>query len=778
MKKSFVGLVTGLGVLATALIITATGGNSDNALGAYYFFTGKLPQSEPTYVVSAPAHTPLADVFGQGTYVTGAEPGQPGYGLDVMYLIKYASADTADARRYKELIELYLKAENGQLDAASVRLPASAYAGMHRNETSSATFLDGGLYESATGGYASSDMTLSMFTGDMARSIGLSGSGGAFVDRNSDGVPDGPFQIENGSGVPSSRRSTMNGHGAQADRDFDIWFFPDSLAWVNYSLSGVADSLGFTSADPRELIMAASVNHNRGSMGFQAFGIPYNATGRSPERATYVSVSATSTTTGDEARVLFRDLIDTFDRLDVPINGTDSPSQRALGVCLALKAGWFLETGNWGDLKDVFQYSAPQEYFHKIFPEAGTATPREFLMANYAKDPWEVAGMSRDDYAHIYGMSASKYSSYYPYVSLFKVETRTSSAYKNKLNGEDPPVVHVFDNVVIGHCVGSALLGESILLELVLKAGVPDTIDNAIVDPTNPKTVYRSKTVASGSYSPVGASVDTERNFNALLSMLEVQTSPNRLLGLYSVYAELGTHYVWGGGGRLISSFGYNAVLDHYSLPWRYDKKGNRIAKKKYPVPGLQWLKDNVFKTVSGKAYSPGMPDSDLLLSDRRIYDCAALASQIFSLGTTTPNGKQQAYYYNTSALEDAAPSGRGVRFVTVGDKTYDVGGQMFGNKNYSFSELRSNAMGAPGGLQPGDIIVNPGSHAWVFLCWAPSSMVIPQELTVTGKSLAVGSGDMIAFEAGGAESNSINGVKMKRSGSGRVVRPYYFDDN
>ena len=105
-------------------------------------------------------------------------------------------------------------------------------------------------------------------------------SPGVYKDANGDGYPDGPLQIEaGGSGTNDASRAKINGYGQVSERVFDVVYFPDNLAHLNYRLSREKAALGTAFRDDREAGMFISGLHNRGSYGVQAWGIPYWLTG-------------------------------------------------------------------------------------------------------------------------------------------------------------------------------------------------------------------------------------------------------------------------------------------------------------------------------------------------------------------------------------------------------------------------------------------------------------------------------------------------------------------
>lgn len=688
------------------------------------------------------------------------DAGEEGYGLSIMHLLENLNADSSQALKYKELLELYYKASNGELDTAMYHLLPESYAAMHRNETGDATFLDD-YYRKEISVYSSKDMTLSLFTGNMLRKIGITGIGGVFKDANNDGLPDGPFQIERGKNVDKNRKSTMNGKDHIIDRDFDVVYFPDQLSWINHNFSDSVKNYNIEDISSKELSMLSSIIHNRGSIARQAFGIPFNTKGLEPIKQ---YIDADYDTIYKESRVLFQDLLNQYNQEMITIRGTDNTSQNALGVFLALKAGWYIDS-DIGNLQKVVDSETGIFYFQQLFPEAKDIKPSVFLKEFYVKRPWEMVGLSKIEYSRIYGMKKDRYSDYYPYTFLFKVEEYTSSCYLNKLpDGTDPKVIHAWDYLPLGHCVASSILGEYILLDMFAKAGLPDIVDVAKFDSTNPKIFYETlKKENSDSYSPMKMNDDIKGNFYYLLSLLNIDTTKNRLLSLYYTYENLGTKYWFGGGGLEVDTNNYK---EHFNYIGANSVDG---------ISAIDMLNSYFYKTKLGSPYQDGITENnDLYFRGNRLFDCAKLAMCGPSLGET----KQKHMYYNYSSYEIlvTANKGSGYEMREIDGNIYDTGLYVASNGAYTVSEYRDNPSLIEGGLQPGDILVKNG-HAFTFLCIAPDDIVIPASIARSGSDVTIAKDSMITLEAWKTgEFNRVRDRGWSDKEDYFVVRVYMFD--
>ncbi len=687
-------------------------------------------------------------------------PGEQGYGLSILHLLKHLNPNSTQALKYKELIELYYKASNGELDTAAYHLLPESYAAMHRNETDDATFLDD-YYGKEIDSYSSEDMTLSFFTGSMLQKIGITGVGGVFKDANGDGFPDGSFQIEKGKDVDKNRKSTMNGRDHVIDRDFDVVYFPDQLSWINHNFSDSLKNYDIKDISAKELSMLSSVIHNRGSISRQAFGVPYNTKGLEPIKQ---YISADYNAIYKESCVLFQDLLNQFEKEMIIIKGTDNTSQNALAVFLALKTGWYIDS-DIGKLQKVVDSETGVFYFQQLFPEAGDVTPSVFLEKFYVKKPWDIAGISKSEYGRIYGMKQSKYSDYYPYTFLFKVENYTSSYYLNKLSdGTDPKVIHAWDYLPLGHCVASSILGEYILLDMFVKAGLPDIVDITKFDSTNPAIFYENlKEKNPESYSPMEMNGDAKKDFYSLISMLNINTTENRLKSLYHTYENLGTKYWFGGGGLEIDTSNYKEHSKYI------------VANSIDGISSVDMLNAYFYKTIFGSVYQDGVTKNDeLYFRGKRLFDCAKLAMCGPSLGET----RKKHMYYNYSSYEIliAATKEKNYELREIDGKMYDTGLYIASNGAYTVAEYKNNPSIVEGGLQPGDILVRNG-HAFTFLCIASEDIVIPASIARNGSDVTIAKGSMVTLEAWQTgEYNRVRDRGWKDKESYFVVRVYMFD--
>ena len=672
-------------------------------------------------------------------------PGSAGFGLDVMHMLRLTNPDTLQAQRRREKLELFYMSSRGELDTASMHLPAAVLAAMHMNETGGSTFLDG-IYGEARGRFSSTDMTLSRFTGAMARELGLSGRYGVWVDRDTyggDGFPDGPFQIQSGAPSPgnNARISTLSGTGHLPDRDFDIFFFPDSLSWVNHESAQAVARYQVT--DPREAFMLSSAIHNRGSVNRQAWGLPYTADGLI---RTADFVNTTAPETFRQVRVLFTDLLSAFSRHQPPIPGLDGQTMRQLGVFLLLSTGWYVE--NVQGLGFLNNANGPTLLAH-IFPEASGIAPTDFIRDNFYRRPWDVIGITQAQFAVIYGMNRESYSNYYRYDSLFKVSNETSPLYVNRMpDGSYPPILHVWDNVAIGHITGTAFMGEVILLNWFLEAGLPTEIDGNIVDPTNPSSVYRRLSLNNpNSFIPMSRDFELIDNFEQLISMMEISTTSGRLASLFHTYEQAGTKYWFGGGGRKVSAQNHARHL--------YFANSNRPYEF-----GADFLNNVLYRDRMGNPYQPGITlDHDLELYGRRLFDCAVLAMAGPSLGQTSPDGSTMRFAFYSGAILENSHAAEGSVILTIDGVDFDVGMYRASNNAHRLSAFRDNPELSNGGLQPGDILATRG-HAFTILGVAPRDMVLPANIARSGTSVPIRGGSIITIE--GWQTGQFNRVRDK----------------
>lgn len=681
--------------------------------------------------------------------------GKSGYGLDMMKLIALANPTTNAAKLAQEKLILYVMAENGELDNAAFRMPASVFAAKHQNETSGATFLDNDYLKTE-------NHTLTIFDSSLKGSISNTG-GSVFIDNGGDGLPDGPFQFEQGN-RDISTKSTLNGANTDSSRAWDVYFFPDNLAAINYSTSVEAEDYNLSlSDDPRLVGMYSSAKHNRGSYFKQAWGIPYDNTGKKVNFSTYVNTGSTSAETKVQVNASFNSLIDTFDRVKPSFTKGGDTDMRALAIYLALCDGWYIDAEGFSKTSKVQAcITSYPTWFDTLVPESYSGTTTQYISETYVRNAWDVVGLSKSEYDKIYGTSTYTYYSAYSYTSLFKVEDYTSSLYINKMpNGSDPYVIHVWDEVCLGHIAGSAFTGEMVLLELLIKAGLTH-IDGIEIDPNNPSAYYSNITgEIPGTFNPIGGDVDLSANFTEVLSKLGISTTNERMLSLYHVYTQLGTKYWYGAVGNIVSVENY-----HSFAAWRntYNQGGAHLDTDIYSTWSNQTYVHNTYTNEDLKNY--GM----------RLYDCAKLAMIGPSLGVFTSSDIPY-YSYSTSEIHSKATGGTH-DMREVDGVTYDTGIYLASNGNHTIAQYISGGSElVPGGLLPGDILVNPGSHALTYVGVVKNNITLSAELARSDTDVNMVVDNIITFEAW--DSREYNRVRSKStldSSKFYVVRSYMFN--
>lgn len=682
--------------------------------------------------------------------------GTTGYGMDMMKLIAMADPTSNYAKLNKELLELYVMASKGELDTASFHLEPGAYAAKHRNETSTATFLDTYyLYDA--------NHTLSKWGKNNKISNLEYGNTSINKDNGNDNEPDGPFQFENTRDKPSSQKSTLNPTGTTSDRKVDTYFFPDQLSMVNHSSSDIANTYSISKEDAHLVNMYSSAKHNRGSFHKQAWGIPYDATGTRVNFAKYVSTGISSAESKEQINASFNSLYNTYKRLQPTITKTDNTSMRSIAVYLALNDGWYIDQTLDSTLETVINSNL--YLFTSMVPAGYSGSTMQYIRDNYVKAPWDIVGITEAQYGKIYGTeNGNSYYNCYSHRSLFKVENYTSSYYINKMpDGSNPPVVHVWDNVVLGHVVGSSIFGDYILLELLVKAGLSD-IDGVPIDASDPSILYSALQEAdSNTYMPIPVT-NTSSDFETLIDMLDISTTSERLLSLYYTYEQMGTKYYYGGGGLEVATENYSSHKNWAS--------SNSTSKTSHN--GQNYLDSVFYNTTEGKSYYSGVSNSNLANYGVRLFDCAKLAMAGPSLGRT----KGSALYYsqNSNGIISVGASAGFHDYYELNGVEYDTGFRKVSDGAYSMSYYKSNASDVvPGGLQPGDILATSG-HAFTVLCVASKNVTIPSNIAQSGTDVNISAGSLVSLEAW--ESGEYNRVRDKGwtdSRSYSVYRPYMF---
>lgn len=637
-----------------------------------------------------------------------------GTGLDYNKLYNSISANTYPQKYYKQLINAYISASNGDYlkdkSQEDLLLTPDMYAIIHKSETSYATFVSSSP--------STLDKEVDIFSTNLNNASSLTrGSGSVWKDNGNDGLPDGPFQFEQGN-----RDNTYMSNDSPAGK-WDIYNFKDNLMGV----SGYVKT-GKTYTTDKELYgLAGLASHNRGSLTKQLSGVEFWSTGKTK--------SATPEVYGEQLETFFRPYINAKTNYKLQAPQQDA---YALALLIALREDGFyvshpsslshiFETVN---IKSMMARTDATNQFKSLFKD----TPQEnmsydeFLAwanENKRKPLHNILGISSAECDKIYGTtngfydSSHKWGSPYQNTYVYIVRDKPVDLYKNSSSAKG---VVAFDFVNLRYCV-STLYAEPNFIELALLAGLPEMIDGEAIDPSNPTYFY--KTVEGFNPFSNGSSA------SEVFKLMGLTVNENQVNSLQALINNRGP-YVWGGQGRDIS---YEAI-------YAYDNFSTKTN-------------DNIILKKDGTKATSSKDDGALKYSGIRMTDCSAFASLGFSL--------------NQKTYTDGTPTNRstGGWSSIVGDKkSLEYMGKELdatalqvkadGSTTSTFDTSSKITKETVSKLQPMDVCVyntGGGGHAWVYVGTnnTGSAVTIPASLTITGQSITVNNGESLFIEQGGS---------------------------
>jgi hypothetical protein len=457
-----------LGIIFCVLVVLSSSNNSkykriqryDNLYG-----TEKLPDNSVKVIAPMvlPTFTP--------TPTPTPQPGDSGYGTHLMKL-------SLDSGVYlNDLLNLYQDSADGLLSSSKYHVPASALLSMHINESGTDGDFPSFFFPVSRYNIQNGDMSASAFT------VRTFDSG--CVDKvNSSlkvtGVADsGPFQIGLGQFTNAGVKSLVNGWTNSFRSQPDIWFLPDSLAWMDNSFS---ISVGGLSESDIVLSGLYSNIHNRGSFTQQMYGTPYSSSGIYSK----TKLNKDNVDVG-EASVIVRDLVSVWEMNPIDFYSFSNPYQRYYGISYAIMAGYKMTN----TVVDVLESSSVGSIALRCWNDVNVDEAQDnisdlvaLFRDKYVSNLSVELGITSEECESIYGTSGDYVESYNNFGYLFKVEDYRSNAYINILfSGEYPKVVHAYDTVVLGHITGSTIMAEQ-LWNYYCKMALRNS------DLTNPDTYY------------------------------------------------------------------------------------------------------------------------------------------------------------------------------------------------------------------------------------------------------------------------------------------------
>lgn len=460
----------------------------------------------------------------------------------------------------KEMLTMYKKSAEGQIDSSSKQLGLSAILGIQVNETGTYSGLSGDTpipksyipvvngeiqWKKSYAGVEAEAMTLSNINSNVISNLlpknNFSAIGGSKLDYYINGINPSPpgsgagrdvnvFQVNfNSFGIHggSTPAANMNGWKTSDGRKSDPMYLPDNLSYMNNEVSQMVSSYNASDVDEELIALMYSIYHNGGP------GVLLNHAGMG---AYYESGKVKLE--GYEADYItsFKELLEDFKKFNEKVKPKlySAPNSRVYATIGLVTRGWTLTQNAFNFLYNNYSNSLMTQAYNEITGESKSdAEVRSYLQSKIGSLPFDESTCQS-----VYGLGKSTLDGN-QYGSLFIVRDRTSDAYKAGNN----KVVQFLNTINVGHVQCALYGGEYIYGSMLKYAGVG-------VDPTNPDTYTNS--IPSTEWKPGGSG-------QTLKKTLEEHGLPTDIKGLTNNRTKLldyactlvGNVYTFGGDGRV-----------------------------------------------------------------------------------------------------------------------------------------------------------------------------------------------------------------------------------
>ncbi len=457
----------------------------------------------------------------------------------------------------------------------------------------------------------------------------------------------------------SSPPANISGYNKPASRSSsDVFYLPDNLVWLNQQFSSVIGEYNAGKADESTQVAMYSMYHNAGPASF-GYDVTYGV--RFQEGSS--KVSNIKEDKEKNAVVYPNDIVKAVNKLN---KDTSSQHGMSLAVILLVDNGYYINeetlntitSGSYVRKGDGYALRA-WEFVHG---EKLNGSQLRSKLLPYVKTVTEAypGYASPSDISRIYGFSNNL--SQKANGAIFKLDTVTSPAYKNKLNGKDPRVLHVTNLITAGHVIDSSFTGKYIYADMLKYAGVN-------TDVTNPAT-YMEK--VKNEYVPPST------EFAAIMKKIGADVSDKRIYDMLKWgYDRSGFWYYLGGYGKTVSAENYPAHAGAVSMSPNLD--GAITSKSEY-------LK-MIYATTDGGTYRSGTPNSKLVNYGKILFDCSTLTGGAYNATVGKSTGK---YVETLARAQKSSPLLR-----TINDFSQAKTGDLFVNSNHVYFYLATNKGGA-----------------------------------------------------------------------------------
>lgn len=553
--------------------------------------------------------------------------GQRGHGLSLLLIDKISTESYV-----KELLSMYRDSEQGKLTDTASNMPVYGLLGIHYNETGTypGTIIPRSYlpfdskekkiyWKTGYKGAPAEAMTLSKFNNVAASLAGITIYGFDPSHPMSRGTFVNSFQIDKNyfSWIVPAK---ITGYQSSPGRKADVFYLPDSLSYINGQYNQMNNALDASSQESSVKAAMYAIWHNAGSGNMQqtaTFGVEPTG-GTNPK---IHPLGKYKQEYSKNSSVIAKDLVDASKKYGSKLTTITKDEVSGAGLILLLDSGYYLSdrayqayTTGLQRRDGVFnRSSALINSWKKLKGETLTKEQMAAKLRPYVKSiPEAYPGYATNSQVNsVYGdryITDNK-------GAIFKLSEHTSPAYRNKLNGKEPRVLHLTNAETVGQMF-SAATGEQIYESLLKLSGVN-------VDETNPSDYVEG---IENEFIPSGA------EFDVILKKIGVTSiKPMAKDMLEEGFRVSGFWYNFGGKGELVNQKNYSMMDNAYFL-------------------SNQWtsLNRDIYKTKDGSnpaASAYNRRDENLVNLNKLVFDCSGLVTWAYNktigkaLGKTMVHG-------------------------------------------------------------------------------------------------------------------------------------------
>lgn len=655
----------------------------------------------------------------------GAQDGVRGNGVNLLLV------DRIQSEGYiKEMLQLYRDSSEGKYDDFQYRIRFESLLGKQYNETeyydgsnilksyiphANGTPQWGKPYGKAPG----ESMKLKLFNSKVADLAGINSYFNGVRDSGSSYV--NVFQIhisyfEKGS-VPKSK---LNGYSVDSGRKVDMYFLPDSLAYLNQQYTNMMNTFDISDEDEDVLAALYGLWHNGGSGSaeyFNALGTTnYGGYLKYWPSGGYRNASDKQKAAADWKRWLTA-LPKTLKTQSAkyPVDAFKGV-QKGYGVAvwLLLNDGYYIDPNliskinSMKDSSRIYMYEQLAKGYSAVYGKKVSGSEVPALLAPKVKEVWQAYPnyITESQFNSVYGSTSTAIKK----GVLWKLEDETTDAYTHKVNGKNPRVLHRTNIEMAGFAYDVGYRGPQVYQAMLQQAGVYE-------DVTAPQQYYKDK---KNEYIPPSG------NFAQTLDKIGAKIdNPKVYAMLEEGFRVSGYWYRFGGNGQLVNQKNWEEIASMSA------------ANSKSKSAHDRSLVEKVYQTKDGS--NPGSSpknrrDDNLVGLNQRVFDCSGFVRWAYNQTIGKATGK---------VLERNS-----------GAQLYSRLLQTIGN--------RSEA-------KPGDIYVKDG-HVFFYLAKANGVSVTPAESKVETTFVAKGS---MVWTLEAYQTGTRVGIRARSVGSSFVLRRF-----